>query len=79
MTRCTEPTKKITGNMDHIRIAGYRGTWYTIDSTIRNGRRYYLLEHTTYGDETCALIVTPDAEVIGETFDDIENGLDDNL
>lgn len=65
--------------MNHIRIAGYIGTWHVIDSTIRDGRRYYLLEHEAFGDMICALIVTQDAEVIGKTFDDIETGLDDNL
>ena len=74
-----ECTARINDGMDGIKIAGYRGTWYVIDSTIREGRRYFLLEHETYGDQTCGLIVTPDAELIGETFDDIETGLDDCL
>lgn len=36
-----------------IKVAGYNGSWSVID----NFKGYVLLEHNTYGDETCYLVV----------------------
>ena len=64
---------------DNIKLAGYRGTWYIIDSTIRYGIKYYLLESEQYGDETCALVINQYGKVITETYDDLDTALDDEL
>lgn len=67
----------ITNKSEGIKIEGYRGKWYVIDDTIYNGRKWFLLEHETYGDETEALIVDQFGNVAGETWDDIRTGLED--
>ncbi len=36
-----------------IHVEGYRGFWSVIDTHLN----YLLLEHNTYGDETCYLVV----------------------
>ena len=36
-----------------IKVANYRGFWSVID----DHQGYVLLEHNTYGDETCSLVV----------------------
>ena len=64
---------------DGIKISGYRGTWGIIDSMIYHGIKYYLLEHETYGDETCYLLINSKGSVIAETLDDIETTIFDNL
>ena len=59
---------------DHIRINGYRGTWYVIDCDIWCGQFVYLLESEQYGDEMPCLIVNQFDDVI---LDDVYNGLDE--
>lgn len=63
------------------KVKGYTNEWSLID-TYKN---YGLLENTTYGDETCYLLVNLDAgvedntilEVIAETYDGIKIALRD--
>lgn len=62
-----------------IKLEGYKGKWYAIDEVIYNGEHYYLMEHSTYGDETCALIINEKNEVICETYDDIITALEELL
>jgi len=69
----------ITNNSENIKVDGYRGTWYVIDSAIYNGRKYFLLEHEYYGDETCGLIVDSRGNFVAETYDDIITGLEDHF
>ena len=57
-----------------IAVPGYRGTWHVIDETKYKGRKYYLLEHETYGDEAASLIINSKGEVEEE---DVWNGFDD--
>ena len=64
---------------ENIKVKGYRGTYYVIDETWRNGMKYFLLEHEDYGDEVPGVIVNIYGGSIGETWDDIETGLDDLL
>jgi hypothetical protein len=54
---------------DGVKIAGYRGRWSQIADSYYNGKKCYLLEHDTYGDETCGLLVDEDLNVIDETYD----------
>lgn len=39
--------------VERIKVEGYRGFWSVIDEY----EQYVLLEHNTYGDETCYLVV----------------------
>lgn len=64
---------------ENIKINGYRGTWYVIDSTIRTGIKYYLLESEQYGDEVSALVINQFGNVISETYDDIDTALTDEF
>lgn len=72
-------TKPLNDNSENIKVDGYRGTWYVIDSTTYNGKKYFLLEHEYYGDETCCLIVDKNGNFIDETYDDIITGLEDHF
>lgn len=62
-----------------IKLKGYIGKWYAIDETLYNGEHYYLMEHCTYGDETFALVIDSNNEVICETYDDIITALEESL
>ena len=64
----------IKNNSDNIRIEGWIGTWYVIDSRVYNGETLYLLEHEKFGDMTEHLIVTKYGIV---RLDDVWNGFDD--
>lgn len=64
----------ITSESKGIKIEGYRGKWYVIDTTINNTIRCFLLEHETYGDEVPCLIVDDTGRIIA---DDVYNGFDD--
>ena len=57
-----------------IKVPGYKGTWYVIDETVRDGQTLYLLEHETYGDTKASVIVDSDFEVI---LEDVWNGFVD--
>ena len=59
-----------------IKIDGHRGTWYIIDTLYSEiyGKILILLEHETWGDETCALITDLEGNVI---LDEVWNGFED--
>lgn len=59
---------------DNIRIEGHVGKWYIIGTQEHKGKRLFLLEHQTYGDEAASLIVDQDLNVV---LDDVWNGFDD--
>lgn len=66
---------KITEKSEHIRIEGWRGKWYVIDTMMDTKYgKIFLLEHETYGDETEGLIIDENGKVI---CDDVWNGFDD--
>ena len=69
---------RITADSDGIKVEGYRGKWYVIDSVafVKDGEMHeaFLLEHETYGDETEGLIVDEDGKLLE---DDVWNGFDD--
>lgn len=67
----------IKDDMDQIRIEGRVGKWYVFDSTERGGKKYFILEHETYGDEAGWIVVDEQGNEIIETWDDIETALDD--
>lgn len=57
-----------------IRVEGHRGTWYVIDEGYHNGRKVYLLEHETYGDEAASVIVDSKGNLL---LEDVWNGLEE--
>lgn len=59
---------------ENLKIKGYEGTWYVIDSTICNGKDIYLLESEQYGDEAKCLIVDENLELL---LGAVANGFDD--
>lgn len=60
--------------LNRIKIKGYYGTWYVVDSCIYpdpeffpgKGKRYYCLEHESYGDETYNLLIDSDYNVLSD-------------
>lgn len=70
-----------------LKVEGYVGSWGEIDRKEINNTVYLLLEHNTYGDETCGLVITlpsdssishiPEENIICETFDGLEQALTD--
>ncbi|HOO13098.1 MAG TPA: antirestriction protein, partial [Bacillota bacterium] len=53
---------------------GYTGKWYIIGTQEHKGKRLFLLEHQTYGDEAASLIVDQDLNIV---LNDVGNGFDD--
>lgn len=59
-------------NKEHIQVKGYYGKWYVIDETTYHGKKYYMLEHEYYGDETPPLVVDSKLNVIcDDTYMDL--------
>lgn len=58
----------------NIKVAGHKGTWYEIDSMVKNGEEYFLMEHETYGDMAACVIIDKDNNLIME---DVCDGFDD--
>lgn len=65
---------KIKWNSENIKITGWIGTWYTLESAFTARGKLYLLEHEQFGDDTEHLIVDSNGNVI---LDDVWNGFDD--
>lgn len=59
---------------DGIKVKGHYGTWYVIDSSYYHGRKVYLLEHETYGDEAAGIIIDKDYNIV---LEDVWNGFSD--
>jgi hypothetical protein len=59
---------------DKIKISGHIGSWYIIDEKYFQGKKVYLLEHETYGDDAASLIVDEDLNII---LDNVWNGFSD--
>ncbi|NLW46315.1 MAG: hypothetical protein GXY86_03110 [Firmicutes bacterium] len=64
----------VTATSDGIKVKGHLGKWYVIDSGCYNGKRVFLLEHETYGDEAACVIVDENGGLI---LEDVWNGFDD--
>ena len=60
--------------LDHIKVDGHVGTWYTIDVIAVDQQVYFLLEHEEYGDETANLIVDLEGNLV---LEDVWNGFED--
>lgn len=57
-----------------VKVNGHRGKWHSIDSAYSNGKKVWLLEHDTYGEDAAMLWVDENLNVI---VDDVWNGLQD--
>lgn len=57
-----------------IKVEGHRGTWYVIDEGYHNGRKVYLLEHETHGDEAASVIIDSKGKLL---LEDVWNGLEE--
>lgn len=57
-----------------LKIDGHIGTWYVINESYYKGKKVFLLEHETYGDEAACLIVDEKMSVV---LDDVWNGFND--
>lgn len=70
-----------TEAVDNLKVPGYRGRWYEIDRMRVGAITYVLLEHCTYGDETCGLVIKllsdSGFELVCETYDDVKTALED--
>ena len=58
----------------NVRVDEHRGTWYEVDTTIILGRKLYLMEHETYGDEAANIIIDEDNKLV---MSDVWNGFED--
>ena len=56
---------------DGIKVEGHRGTWYVIDEAEYDGKKLYLLEHETYGDEAASVIIVDEGNLV---LEDVWNG-----
>ena len=57
--------------LNSVKLKGYRGKWSGVDESYFKGEKVIMLEHDTYGDDTCYLLVYENLKVICETHDDI--------
>jgi len=55
---------------DNIKLPTHRGTWYVVDTFVRRGKKYYVLEHETYGDMADHIIVDQNKKIIRENVRD---------
>ena len=65
---------EITRQSENVSIPGHRGTWYTIDETTIDGKKYFLMEHEKYGDEALHVILDHNGSLV---LEDVANGFDD--
>lgn len=59
---------------ENIKLPGYEGTFYVIDSEPYYRRTLYLLESEIYGEDAYHIIIDDHDEII---LDDVVNGFDD--
>lgn len=59
---------------DNIKIPGHIGSWHIIGEKYFPGRKVYLLEHNTFGEDAAGLIIDDSQNVI---LDDVWNGFSD--
>ncbi|MDM5370516.1 hypothetical protein QUF96_02850 [Bacillus bombysepticus] len=56
----------------NVVVKGHRGTWYVIDETSFYGRKFYLLEHNTFGEDAMSVAIDEDGTLI---LEDITEGI----
>lgn len=56
--------KKASSKLENVILEGMPGTWYKIDSTILNGKEYFLFESENWGDEIPCIITDNELNII---------------
>jgi hypothetical protein len=64
------PGQPITSNTDGIVVKGHAGKWYVINETTHKGRKVFLLEHESYGDNAAYIAVDASGNVVCEDIYD---------
>lgn len=64
---------------ESIQFEEYEGTWHKIDSYEYEGNVYYLMENHEYAEGYPFLIVDDNLEIITETYESLEIGLEDHM
>ncbi|GAB6253534.1 hypothetical protein BCSAG_48520 [Bacillus cereus] len=59
---------------DNILVHGHRGLWYVIDETSYYGKKFFLLEHQTYGEDAMHVAIDEEHNVV---LEDIEGGINE--
>lgn len=57
-------------NKEKIKVEGHRGTWSVIDELFKFGKRFYLLEHNTYGDDALCVAIDETGRLVMEDISD---------
>lgn len=57
---------------ENIKVEGHVGTWYVIDETTWYGKKFFLLEHETFGEDADNVVITERGSLI---FEDIVGGI----
>jgi len=70
----TQDSLQITEDTKQVHFNGYKGTYYTINSSEIDGKIVFLMESEDYGDEVACLVVDADGNIL---FDKEMNGFDD--
>lgn len=64
----------ITSNSTGVKVNGHIGKWHTIEAGYWHGKKVFLMEHDTFGDEAACIIIDKDGKLV---LDDVWNGFDD--
>ena len=71
----------LTGRTDNIKVRGYEGLWYVIDTYNGFGPNLFLLESEEDGDECAHLIVDSEANPVWDgcynDWDDLDDAVSD--
>lgn len=60
----------------NVRVSEHRGTWYEVDNAIILGRKLFLMEHETYGNDAANIIIDESEKLV---MDDVWNGFQDYI
>lgn len=68
-----EKKPHITEDAKSVAVEGHKGTWYCIHSESVAGKKFFLMEHETHGDEAACVIIDENGTLV---MSDIQNGFD---
>jgi hypothetical protein len=67
----------ITSDTGGITVKGHVGKWYVINETTHDGRKVFLLEHESYGDDAACIAVDANGNIVCEDkYDDFHDFLE---
>lgn len=64
----------MNANSDNIKVKGHVGRWHVIDTKMYGDVEFFLLEHSTYGDDAASVIVDKEGSI---ALSGVNNGWDD--